>query len=91
MTSLVEIALLGMTDRQKADLLKLHEHFSDVDHDAPRHLIDKAVRAKFVTKVAPRYWEFNELGTAIVEALQAQERSQAAQRPAHSQPGKENA
>ncbi len=90
MTSLVEIALLGMTDRQKADLLKLHEHFSDVDHDAPRDLIDKAVRAKFVTKVAHRYWEFNELGTAIVEALQAQERSQAAHRPAHVTPGKEN-
>ena len=70
MTTLVEIACLGLTDRQKADLLKLHEHFSDTDHDAPRDLIDRCVRfGPFVEKVGPRRWEFSDLGEAVVAQL----------------------
>lgn len=70
MTALRDIALIGLTDRQKADLLKLHEHFSDTDKNAPRDLIDRCVRlGPFVEKVGPRRWEFTDLGEAVVAQL----------------------
>lgn len=71
MSTLVDLALLGLTDRQKAALLKLHEHFDD-NQDAPRKLIDSCVRCgSFVKKVSPRRWEFTDLGEAVIAALKS--------------------
>lgn len=70
-TSIVQLALLGMTPGQKEDLLRLHEQLADTEHLGERHLIDKAVRGGFVKKVAPKHWEFNELGEAVVRALKS--------------------
>jgi hypothetical protein len=66
---IVDCAVKGLFPEQRADLLRLHEHFSDTTPEATPALITKAVDLGFVEKIRPGYWEFNELGEDVVRAL----------------------
>lgn len=61
------IALLS--DKAKADVLRLLEIFDD-GQDAPRELIDRVVALGFVEKVGHRRWEFNLIGQAVARRLE---------------------
>lgn len=69
--NLVDLALKAIYPEQAADLLRLHDHFSDTLPEAPAALIGRAVEQGFVDKIRPGYWEFNELGEGVVRALKA--------------------
>lgn len=68
-TSIVEIAVLGLTARQKEAILKLHEHWNDLMAEAPPNLIRLGLRLGFVARIRRGYCEFNDLGEAVVAGL----------------------